>query len=194
MIKLVKNVVLSTFSGRRFDPWLSRLSRDDKLAVLGAGLVGLQVLLLAIWNVVVMPEASCSITPDNGVKFFACKAMQNFGQYFCFSYAYAILLALVASILAVLTLKWRTQSGGASCIASICVTFASWTVMAVVHTVYVVGGGRNSAMPISNDNVTLLTHTAASLVLLVCVFLPRIVMKVRSLQVNISLCGLIEAN
>jgi hypothetical protein len=64
--------------------------------------------------------------------------------------------------------------------------------MAVVHTVYVVGGGRNSAMPISNDNVTLLTHTAASLVLLVCVFLPRIVMKVRSLQVNISLCRMIE--
>ena len=47
------------------------------------------------------------------------------------------------------------------------------------------GGGKNSAVPISNDNVTLMTHTAASLMLLVCVFLPRIVMKVRGLQVNL---------
>jgi hypothetical protein len=40
-----KNVyIVNNPSGRRFDPWLSRLSRDDKLSALGAGLIGIQVL------------------------------------------------------------------------------------------------------------------------------------------------------
>ena len=110
--------------------------------------------------------------------------MQNFGQYFAFSYAYVLFLAFIVSVLAGLSIKWRTQSGGGSTLASLVVTVSVWTFMGVVHTVYLVGGGRNSAIPISNDNVTLLTHTIASLTILVCVFLPRIVMKVRSLQVK----------
>ena len=110
--------------------------------------------------------------------------MLNFGQYFAFSYAYVLFLGFIVSVLAGLSIKWRTQSGGGSTLASLVVTVSAWTFMGVVHTVYLVGGGRNSAIPISNDNVTLLTHTIASLTILVCVFLPRIVMKVRSLQVK----------
>jgi hypothetical protein len=110
--------------------------------------------------------------------------MHNFSQFFCFSFAYAIILAFVAACLATLTVKWRTQSGGVSCLASICVTYATWALMAVVHTVYAGEGGRNNLVSLSNDQVTLLTLAVASLVLLVLVYLPRVVMKVRSLQVT----------
>ena len=95
-----------------------------------------------------------------------------------------MVLALVAGCWAVLTVKWRTQSGGASCLASICVTYASWALIDVVHIVYTIEGGRNSLVSLSNDNVMLLTHSVASLVLLVMFYLPRVVMKVRSLQVQ----------
>ncbi len=111
------------------------------MAAMGAGLVGVQVVLLIIWNLIVIPEASCTLTttPEvEGVSYFACKSMQNFEQYFCFSYAYAIFLALVVSVLAVLTIKWRTQSGGGSCLVSIVVTLSAWALMGVVHTVYLV--------------------------------------------------------
>ena len=120
----------------------------------------------------------------NAIRYFTCKSMLNFTQFFCFSYAYAMVLALVAGCLAVLTVKWRTQSGGASCLASICVTYASWALIGVVHIVYTIEGGRNSLVSLSNDNVMLLTHSVASLVLLVMFYLPRVVMKVRSLQVQ----------
>ena len=109
------------------------------MAAMGAGLVGVQVVILIIWNVIVIPEASCTLSTTpvvNGVSYFACKAMQNFGQYFCFSYAYNIFLALIVSVLSVLTIKWRTQSGGGSCLVSILVTLSAWALMGVVHTVY----------------------------------------------------------
>jgi hypothetical protein len=57
--------------------------------------------------------------------------------------------------------------------------------MAIVHTVYFSEGGLNSLVPLSNDVVTLVTHAVASLAILVFVFLPRIVLKVRSLQVQL---------
>ena len=184
-------------SGRRFEPWLSRLSRDDKLVALGAGILCVQVVLLIIWNVAILPEATCSVTPLEAIRFFSCKSMSNFSQFFCFSFAFSIILAFVAASLASLTVKWRTQSGGVTCLASIAVTYATLAVMAVTHSVYGLEGGRNSLVAMSNDNVTLMMLSIASLVILVLVYLPRIVMKVRSLQVMTGLeptLGLIPVN
>ena len=151
---------------------------------LGAGIVCIQVVLLIIWNVAIMPEASCSITPLEAIRYFSCKSMLSFSQFFCFSFAFSIILAFIAASLASLTIKWRTQSGGVTCLASVAVTYATLAVTAVTHTVYGLEGGRNSLVAMSNDNVTLVMLSVASLVILVLVYLPRIVMKVRSLQVR----------